>query len=102
LELYRYLGENVSIDVALVEECRESFKRALELLEEIEKQILKFCDENGMVLAFRESRFEPFHIAENTEYLMVYRAYLKSQMGYIVVTKDGTIAWKGKIVWRRK
>jgi len=89
------------IDVSLVEECYESFKRALELLEEIEKKIEEFCSENNIILAFRESRFEPFYIAKKTEYLMVYRAYQKSKIGYVVVTKDGKIEWKEKITWRR-
>ena len=87
---------------ALVKKCLRHFKRAVELLEKIEEEIARFCDENGITLAFRESRFEPFHTAENTDYLMVYRAYLKSKIGYVVVTKDGKIEWQDEIKWRRK
>ena len=82
------------MDTNLAKECYRCFKKLVELFEEIDEKVEEFCDENGITLAFEEDRFKPIYMAEGTDYLMVYRAYKDSKMGYVVVTKNGEIEWK--------
>jgi hypothetical protein len=83
----------MSVDVCLVEKCREHYSKARILLEEIEAKVLEFCHENGIDLLFRGDGFEPVWSAEDTEHLMVFKAVKGLRLGYVAILKDGKITW---------
>lgn len=86
----------MSVDVAMVKECRRHFEEAFKLLDKIEDKVWEFCLEKGIELISRND-FEPFlnaYKTETDEFLMAFRACNGSKIGYVVVLKDGTIAWK--------
>lgn len=83
----------MSVDVGLVKECRKYYRKAEELLREVERKVFDFCRENGVELLFREDDFEPVWSAEDTEYLMVFKAVKGLRIGYVVILKDGKITW---------
>jgi hypothetical protein len=84
----------MSVDVAMVIECRRHFEEAFKLLEKIEDKVWEFCLEKGIELESRQDEFEPFINAFQTDFLMVFRGYNGSNIGYVVILKDGTIAWR--------
>jgi hypothetical protein len=84
----------MSVDVAMVIECRRHFEEAFKLLEKIEDKVWEFCLEKGIDLESRQDDFEPFINAFQTEFLMAFRAYNGSNIGYVVILKDGRITWK--------
>jgi hypothetical protein len=85
----------MSVDVAMVIECRRHFEEAFKLLDKIEDKVWEFCLEKGIELESRQEDFEPFLNAQETdEFLMAFRAYNGSKIGYVVVLKDGTITWR--------
>jgi len=85
----------VKVDPQLILECRKHYKKAYKILQKIEREIDKYCEQQNITLLFREDTFEPlWHI--NGDILMRYPAILKiadkNITVNIVVLKDGTIA----------
>lgn len=83
--------------VRKVESLIKTWERAVRKLEEVESEVVKVAQVNGISLLYTCDTFTPIWWAENEELLRydgVRNASGEREHGYLVLMQDGSLVWK--------
>jgi sugar-specific transcriptional regulator TrmB len=90
----------MKIDPELVRKCYECWVTSLQLMKEIEKQVIEFCNKNNLEpFLIRKNVFEPFNEYERKHFIK-FLAFTKGKHEgpvYIIINDKGDIKVKAPI-----